>query len=152
MLDKRFCADDWLPLPFLRLEPLMPVHVLRVARPTNDVARAAGFYIQGLGFEVLAQFVDHQGFDGIVLGHREYPWHIELTHQHNVTVPNAPTKEHLLVIYLPMPEEWETAVERFRALGNEPVPAENPYWDRQGLTFEDPDGYRVVLQNTSWTR
>lgn len=22
-----------------------------------------------------------------------------------------------------------------------------PYWDKQGKTFEDPDGYRVVLQN-----
>ncbi len=26
------------------------------------------------------------------------------------------------------------------------------YWDRQGITFEDPDGYRVVLQRTDWTR
>jgi hypothetical protein len=28
-----------------------------------------------------------------------------------------------------------------------PVSAVNPYWDRDGVTFEDPDGYRVVLQN-----
>lgn len=26
----------------------------------------------------------------------------------------------------------------------------NPYWDRLGLTFEDPDGDRVVLQNAAW--
>lgn len=31
------------------------------------------------------------------------------------------------------------------------VPSFNPYWDRQGVTFEDPDGYRVVLQNAAWT-
>lgn len=36
--------------------------------------------------------------------------------------------------------------------GHEPVPAFNPYWDRQGVTFEDPDGYRVVLQRTDWLR
>jgi hypothetical protein len=23
----------------------------------------------------------------------------------------------------------------------------NPYWDRRGRTYEDHDGYRVVLQN-----
>lgn len=27
----------------------------------------------------------------------------------------------------------------------------NPYWDRLGLTFEDPDGWRVVLQNDAWS-
>jgi len=30
------------------------------------------------------------------------------------------------------------------------VKAFNPYWDRKGLTFEDPDGYRVVLENEEW--
>jgi uncharacterized glyoxalase superfamily protein PhnB len=130
----------------------MPTHILRVARPTNDIARAAGFYIFGLGFEVLVKFADHEGFDGMVLGHPGYPWHIELTHQHEVTVARAPTKEHLLVIYLPTLAEWKSAVARLRASGAEPVPAENPYWDLRGLTFEDPDGYRVVLQNSAWTR
>jgi hypothetical protein len=31
-----------------------------------------------------------------------------------------------------------------------PVGSFNPYWDRQGVTFEDPDGYRIVLQNSEW--
>jgi hypothetical protein len=26
----------------------------------------------------------------------------------------------------------------------------NPYWEEAGVTFEDPDGYRVVLQNAEW--
>jgi hypothetical protein len=34
--------------------------------------------------------------------------------------------------------------------GFSPVPAFNPYWDRNGKTFEDPDGYRIVLQNAAW--
>jgi hypothetical protein len=38
-----------------------------------------------------------------------------------------------------------------RVAGYAPVAAFNPYWDRAGLTFEDPDGYRVVLQRTTWT-
>ena len=39
-----------------------------------------------------------------------------------------------------------------RPRGFDPVPAFNPYWDRAGLTFEDPDGYRTVLQHAAWTR
>ena len=34
--------------------------------------------------------------------------------------------------------------------GHEPVKPFNPYWDKNGRTFEDPDGYRVVLQNAEW--
>jgi hypothetical protein len=37
-----------------------------------------------------------------------------------------------------------------RKLGYAAVASFNPYWDRLGLTFEDPDGYRVVLQHESW--
>jgi len=30
------------------------------------------------------------------------------------------------------------------------VPSYNPYWDNVGITFEDIDGYRIVLQNAVW--
>jgi hypothetical protein len=35
--------------------------------------------------------------------------------------------------------------------GFQAVPSYNPYWDRQGRTFADIDGYRVVLQNSAWS-
>jgi hypothetical protein len=57
-----------------------------------------------------------------------------------------------VVFYLPDAREWQAAVERMRTAGFTPVAAFNPYWDRDGLTFEDPDGYRVVLQRAAWTR
>jgi uncharacterized damage-inducible protein DinB len=56
----------------------------------------------------------------------------------------------LLVFYLPDRGEWQAAVDRLLGLGHRPVASFNPYWDRNGLTFEDPDGYRIVLQNASW--
>jgi hypothetical protein len=37
-----------------------------------------------------------------------------------------------------------------RSAGHAPVAAFNPYWDRTGITFEDPDGYRVVLCRDGW--
>jgi len=124
--------------------------VLRVARPTNDISRVVGFYTQGLGFKVLASFVDHEGFDGVIVGRPDCHWHIEFTHRHAVTVAGAPSAEHLLVLYVPDQQEWSATVARIHALGIAPSKSENPYWDRQGLTFEDPDGYRVVLQNAAW--
>jgi catechol 2,3-dioxygenase-like lactoylglutathione lyase family enzyme len=124
--------------------------VLRVARPTNDLHKVTDFYTRGLDFEVLARFENHAGFDGVVVGRRGCPWHIEFTHQHGVTVDRAPTTEHLLVLYLPERDAWCAAVERLEALGAMACESENPYWDRQGKTFEDPDGYRIVLQNSSW--
>jgi hypothetical protein len=37
-----------------------------------------------------------------------------------------------------------------REAGFARVASFNPYWDRDGRTFEDPDGYRIVLQNSAW--
>jgi catechol 2,3-dioxygenase-like lactoylglutathione lyase family enzyme len=37
---------------------------LRVARPTDHLTEIVQFYRDGLGFEVLYEFDDHDGFDG----------------------------------------------------------------------------------------
>ncbi|MCA8832205.1 VOC family protein [Hymenobacter pini] len=124
--------------------------VLRVARPTDNLAALLPFYQQGLGFSVLASFTAHNGFDGVMLGHPQAPYHLEFTHQPGHYVGRAPTTDNLLVFYLPDPAEWQQAVARMTAAGFAPVSSFNPYWDQHGRTFEDPDGYRVVLQCASW--
>jgi len=124
---------------------------LRVARATDQLDRVVRFYTEALDFEVLASFEDHEGFDGVMLGHRGSGYHLEFTHQRGHTVGLAPTGENLLVFYLPNRGQWLAAVARIRTLGYAPVPSANPYWDREGVTYEDPDGYRVVLQNAALT-
>jgi catechol 2,3-dioxygenase-like lactoylglutathione lyase family enzyme len=124
--------------------------VLRVARPTNDLEALLAFYRDGLGLEVLASFEGHGGFDGVILGEAGGPYHLEFTRAHGHAAPRAPTKDHLLVFYLPDAEAWRAATERMASAGFSPVASFNPYWDHQGLTFEDPDGYRVVLQRAAW--
>ena len=123
---------------------------LRVARPADDLEKVIHFYREGLGFEVLDEFVGHAGFDGVMLGHRGAGYHLEFTRHAEHTAGRAPTKDNLLVFYLPDRAEWEAAIERMARAGYAPVPAFNPYWDIEGKTFEDPDGYRVVLQNAAW--
>ncbi len=130
----------------------MTVPVLRVARPTDDIARLRPFYEAGLGFEVLVSFENHNGFDGLVLGHPHWPYHLEFTHHRGHIVGRAPTQDSLLVLYLPDEAEWQAAVDRMEAAGCAPVTSYNDYWDVQGKTFEDPDGYRVVLQQAAWSR
>lgn len=123
---------------------------LRVARPTDDLDGVARFYREGLGFAELYRFADHDGFDGVMLGLPGASYHLEFTRARGHRAGRAPTQDNLLVFYLPDAAQWHAAVARFKHAGYEPVRSFNPYWDRLGLTFEDPDGYRVVLQRDSW--
>jgi catechol 2,3-dioxygenase-like lactoylglutathione lyase family enzyme len=125
---------------------------LRVARPSDDLDALLRFYADGLGLELLTRFEDHDGFDGIILGREGLPYHFEFTRAHGRDAGKAPTKDHLLIFYIPDAVEWEAATERMNAAGYKPVPSFNPYWDRDGVTFEDPDGYRVVVQQGEWQR
>ncbi|MBY0460300.1 MAG: VOC family protein [Gemmataceae bacterium] len=123
---------------------------LRIARPTDDLAAVVAFYRDGLGLEVLAAFTGHDGFDGVMLGRRGAAYHLEFTRRAGHQAGRAPTADNLLVFYLPATAEWAEACARLEAAGHAPVPAFNPYWDKNGRTFEDPDGYRVVVQNAAW--
>jgi catechol 2,3-dioxygenase-like lactoylglutathione lyase family enzyme len=123
---------------------------LRVARPTDDLEAVVKFYRDGLGFEVLGEFNDHDGFDGVMLGHWGAGYHLEFTRKKGHTAGRAPTEDNLLVFYLPDRDEWLRAVGRLEGEGCQAVKSFNSYWDKRGKTFADPDGYRVVLQNADW--
>jgi hypothetical protein len=41
---------------------------LRIARPVSDLARSSDMYCRGLGLRIIASFVNHDGFDGVMLG------------------------------------------------------------------------------------
>lgn len=125
--------------------------MLRVARPTDHLADVVRFYEQGLGLTRLSSFEDHDGFDGVMLGLPGAPYHLEFTYNRNHTAGRAPTRDNLLVFYIADRRDWQAAVDRMIAAGYTPVPSFNPYWDRFGHTFEDPDGYRIVLDNGSWS-
>jgi hypothetical protein len=107
------------------------------------------FYAHGVGMAVLDRFEDHDGFDGVMLGWPGAPWHLEFTHNRRHRVGDAPSQDHLLVFYVAQRARWRACVARMRSAGYAPVAAFNPYWDRRGRTFADPDGYRVVIQDAA---
>lgn len=127
----------------------MPAPVLRVARACSDLAQARSFYCDGLGLAVLAQFAGHDGFDGLIVGVPGAGWHLELVVESGAAVAR-PSADDLIVLYEPDPAVYRERVRRLREAGHAVVPSHNPYWDRHGTTFADPDGYRTVLVDGAW--
>ena len=123
---------------------------LRIARASDKLESLIHFYCEGLGLDLLFRFENHDGFDGIMIGRRGAPYHLEFTQARYQPAEAVPGSDNLLVFYLPEPDDWAAAVNRMRRAGFDPVPSFNPYWDMSGATFEDPDGYRVVLQQAGW--
>jgi hypothetical protein len=85
-----------------------------------------------------------------MLGSAGGAWHLEFTRRAGHAAARPPGADNLLVLYVPDVAEWTATIARLEELGHSPVKAANPYWDRHGRTFEDPDGHRVVLQNAAW--
>jgi len=126
---------------------------LRIARPVRDPAATARFWIDGLGMTELYRYAgtgtvgDHAV---IMIGWPDADWHLEFVAAADAQVEPAPTPEDLVVLYLDgdVPESIVANIEKH---GGERVPAHNPYWDKWGVTLQDPDGYRLVLSTRSWS-
>ncbi len=124
---------------------------LRIARPVSDISQTERMYCRALGFVVLSRFHDHEGFSGVMLGSAGMDYHFEFTECRSHPVAASPTPEDLLVFYVPLRDEWESACTRLIENGFVRLKSFNPYWEVQGQTFADKDGYRVVMQNTQWS-
>lgn len=124
---------------------------IRIARPSRDLASAERFWAGGLGLEVLYRSdVPAPGEHALImLGWPDATWHLELVEGRPGEAPPSPTDEDLLVLYLDGPID-DSVVNRLIEHGGVRVAARNPYWDRWGVTIEDPDSYRFVLSHRSW--
>ena len=117
----------------------------------SDLGRSVRMYTHGLSLEELASFSDHEGFDGVMLGDPDACFHFEFTFCRHHPVSPAPTAEDMLVFYVPDRDAWEERCRKMRDAGFNEVEPFNPYWSRAGRTFEDQDGYRVVIQRSAWS-
>ena len=124
---------------------------LRIARPVTNLATSVAMYERGLGMRVIGSFEDHDGFDGTMLGSIGEDFHFEFTFCRTHPVRPTPTTEDLLVFYLPEAEAWQQRCHSLLAAGFKEVPSFNPYWANNGRSFEDQDGYRLVIQQASWS-
>ena len=121
---------------------------IRIARPTDKLEQVIDFYTTGLGLKVIGSFQNHAGYDGVIIGLPDKSYHLEFTSHKEGSPCPSPTRDNLLVFYIPKKSIIETFTNRLLQMGYPPVPSENPYWeDHGGVTIEDPDGWRIVLMN-----
>jgi catechol 2,3-dioxygenase-like lactoylglutathione lyase family enzyme len=121
---------------------------VRIARPTDQLDAVVRFYVEGLGLPRIGGFSDHAGYDGVMIGLPGRDYHLEFTQHIDGSPCPAPSRDNLLVFYVPDREAIARTASRLRSMGHDPVEPENPYWLDKARTFEDPDGWRIVLMNT----
>jgi catechol 2,3-dioxygenase-like lactoylglutathione lyase family enzyme len=119
---------------------------VRFARHTNRLDEIVRFYRDGLGLNEIGRFSGHAGYDGVFLGIPGTDAHLEFTSGGEHDTP-ASHPESLLVLYL---GDDQTVAAALAATEATPVEPANPYWAANGVTIEDPDGFRVVLVPGAW--
>ena len=116
----------------------------RIARHTTDLNRIIDFYGRILGLKVLGEFKNHENYDGVFLGIPGIGWHLEFTAS-DTPPDHKPDDDDLLVFYAASLEEFAAIKKKFVLNRVKHVTPKNPYWAKNGITFEDPDGFRVVV-------
>jgi catechol 2,3-dioxygenase-like lactoylglutathione lyase family enzyme len=129
----------------------LPASQLRIARPSRDLQAAERFWVDGLGLKVLyrADSSAEGGHALLMVGWPDAAWHLELVGDPDGETPAAPSEEDLVVLYLDG-EDSAGIASRLVEAGGTRVASRNPYWDHDGITVADPDGYRLVLTSRSW--
>ena len=128
----------------------LPASGVRWARPTDRLAECLAFYRDGVGLVELGGFADHDGYTGVFLGLPDESVHLELTTHVDGSPCPAPSRDNLLVLYLPDRAAVDAVAVRLAGAGHPQVEPENPYWRGRSVTVEDPDGWRVVLVDTGY--
>lgn len=144
-------ADTLNPARMIRRREALVIQQFRFARPVADIERSAAMYMSGLGLRRVGEFRNHAGFDGVMLQAESKDFHLEFTLSTTHPVRPSPTPEDLLVIYVPDTGSWTARCDALLDAGFEEVRPTNPYWEKNGRTFRDADGYLVVVQNATWT-
>jgi hypothetical protein len=116
----------------------------RYARHTNDLEKIEKFYTQIVGLEKLGGFENHNHYDGLFLGYKNAPWHLEFT-KSNEPPHNSFDDDDILVFYVNTEIEL-THIKKTITKNNIPLEIpKNPYWKENGIMISDPDHFKVVF-------
>ena len=116
----------------------------RVARHTNNLKAITTFYTGVLGLKILGSFKDHDTYSGVFLGVQGLDWHLEFTSSNDAPA-HQPDEDDLLVFYADSQDHYNKLLQRFSDNNIPSVTAKNPYWNVNGTTYLDPDGFRIVI-------
>lgn len=119
----------------------------RFARHTNNLENIKSFYINVLSFELLGEFKNHAGYNGIFIGKPNLDWHLEFTVSDDEIIHSF-NEDDILVFYPETAEDYKLNIENIQKQNICFINAKNPYWDENGKMILDPDGYRIVISNS----
>jgi hypothetical protein len=117
---------------------------IRIARHTKDLKLITDFYLLIPGMEYLGGFKDHEGYEGAFIGMKDSDWHLEFTVSEDEP-DHRSDEDDLLVFYAGSTDEYNKIIALFGEHDAPEVVPKNPFWEENGTTFEDPDGFKVVI-------
>lgn len=103
------------------------------------------FYCGILGFKVLGNFTNHNGYDGVFIGQENQNWHLEFTVSQDKP-KHSFDEDDALVLYPNTMDEYSGIVSRINR-NCKTINPKNPYWQNNGIAFKDPDGFIVIISN-----
>ncbi|MFT3981165.1 MAG: hypothetical protein QM687_11890 [Ferruginibacter sp.] len=118
--------------------------ILRTARHTSRLKAITRFYIEIIGLSILGEFSNHDGYDGVFLGLPGSSWHLEFTSSASAAI-EAFNEDDLLVFYPETQQAYDQMLANIQAHNIKTFQAKNPYWSRNGVLVNDPDGYGVII-------
>ncbi len=118
----------------------------RVARHTNKIEEISEFYTKIIGLEILGDFKNHSNYDGIFIGKPYKDWHLEFTTTHE-EVNHQFDEDDCLVFYPESQYEYDAIIERLEINQIEIIISKNPYWNTNGISIKDPDGFVVIISS-----
>jgi catechol 2,3-dioxygenase-like lactoylglutathione lyase family enzyme len=117
---------------------------IRIARHTANLKQITAFYCDVMGFNILGKFDDHNGYNGVFIGQNQQNWHLEFTTSADAP-QHLPDEDDLLVWYADSQQEYDDINHRLSQHSIPSIKAKNPYWNDNGTTYTDPDGFRIVI-------
>ncbi|QHC85536.1 prolyl endopeptidase [Empedobacter brevis] len=118
----------------------------RSARHTNRIKEIETFYTKILNLDILGDFKNHNGYDGLFIGKANTDWHLEFTTSSD-EVNHQFDEDDCLVFYPETQNEYEAVIKNLEFYRIEPIQAKNPYWNINGISFLDPDGFVVIVSS-----
>jgi hypothetical protein len=101
-----------------------------------------------LGLEILGQFSDHDGYDGVFLGLPELDWQLEFT-QSAKPAEHQFDDDDILVFYPADNNQFAMIIQNLEKQGIPQHTPVNPYWRDNSVMVKDPDGYPVILYKSN---
>jgi hypothetical protein len=116
----------------------------RYARHTNDLNNLSSFYKEIFEFQILGVFNNHDGYNGVFIGKPTLDWHLEFTTSEEIVQHNF-SEDDCLVFYPQTEEEYAKILHNIENNKVKTIQHKNPYWNENGITFRDPDGFYIVI-------